>query len=178
MTCRPQQVAVRCTLMPCSLHRVLVALLILLAAASPALARSLQGVVSHVTDGDTIWVRPAGASEAVQVRLLGVDAPEICQAFGVQARQALTERVLHRPVDVAVRAQDVYHRTVGRVTLGGVDIGAWLVQSGHAWSSHYKRRAGPYAAQEAQARAARRGLWAEAAPQEPRLFRQGHGSCH
>ena len=164
--------------MPFALRRFLAALLILLAAASPALARSLQGVVSHVTDGDTIWVRPAGAAEAVQVRLLGIDAPEICQAFGVQARQALADRVLHRPVEVAVRAHDIYHRTVGRVTLGDVDIGAWLVQSGHAWSSHYKRRTGPYAAQEAQARAARRGLWAEAAPLEPRLFRKSHGSCH
>jgi len=151
---------------------------LLAACALPAAGRALEGVVTHVTDGDTVWVRPPGAAESVQVRLQGLDAPEICQAFGTQAREALAARVLHRPVSVAVRARDIYHRSVGRVQAQGGDVGAWLVAGGYAWSSHYRRRAGPYAQEELGARSQRRGLWADAEPLEPRVFRKRHGSCH
>ena len=37
------------------------------------------GVVTHVSDGDTVWVQPLQGGEAYKVRLLGIDAPEICQ---------------------------------------------------------------------------------------------------
>ena len=151
---------------------------LLLAFAASANARTMQGVVTHVTDGDTVWVRSAGAADAVQVRLQGIDAPEICQAFGAQARDALAAHVLHRQVHVSVRATDVYRRAVGRVSLHGQDLGSWLVAGGYAWSAHYQRRAGPYALEETEARDARRGLWMAAAPVEPRVFRKRHGSCH
>jgi endonuclease YncB( thermonuclease family) len=151
---------------------------LLLALATNARARELEGVVTYVTDGDTIWVRPAGAAEAEQVRLHGLDAPEICQAFGPQARAALTAHLLHRPVRVAVKAQDIYKRHVGTVSLQGEDLGAWLVAGGYAWTTRYQRRAGPYVEEEAAARAARRGLWHDDAPMEPRTFRKRHGSCY
>jgi micrococcal nuclease len=159
------------------LHRILLCAALLAFSGCASARGSLYGVVSHVTDGDTLWVRPAGAREAVQVRLQGIDAPEICQPFGVQAREALAAKVLHQPVHVAVRAQDVYQRSVGRVSLHGQDIGAWLVADGHAWTTRYQRRAGPYAEEEAAARHARRGLWASGAALDPRTFRKRHGSC-
>jgi endonuclease YncB( thermonuclease family) len=152
-------------------------LLLLLSVTLPAAARSLHGSVSHVTDGDTIWVRPTGAVEAEQIRLQGIDAPEICQPFGAQSRDALAARVLHRQVQVAIRARDVYQRGIGRVTMQGDDVAAWLVERGYAWAARFHGRAGPYAKLEARARAERRGLWASAA-QEPRNFRKTHGSCH
>lgn len=165
--------------MPCilSLRRYTSCAILLAAmACHAALARSLEGVVKHVTDGDTLWVQPA-AGAAQKVRIAGIDAPEICQPFGMQAREALAGRVLHRPVLVATRARDVYHRTIGRVSMEGQDIGAWLVAGGYAWSPGYRHRAGPYAAEEAQARQARRGLWATTAT-DPKEFRKRHGSCH
>ena len=161
-----------------TLHLFALLAALLLAFASPASARDLEGIVTHVTDGDSIWVRPAGAADAEQVRLQGIDAPEICQAFGKQARQALAAHLLHREVRVAVRARDVYQRNIGMVSLQGEDIGAWLVAGGYAWSTHYQRRAGPYAKEETAARVARRGLWQGDAPLEPREFRKRHGSCH
>ncbi len=158
-------------------HRFVLPFLLLAAfTCAPASARLLHGIVSHVTDGDTLWVRSL-AGPAVPVRLQGHDAPEICQAIGKQARDAHAARVLHRPVQVATRARDKYHRTVGRVSLQGQDIGAWLVAGGYAWSAHYRNRAGLSGDEEAQARSARRGLWAAPAV-EPRLFRKRHGSCH
>ncbi len=150
--------------------------LLALLAGLPASARPLHGVVSHVTDGDTLWVRPAGDRPPVQVRMQGLDAPEICQAFGTQARDALAARVLHRTVRVSTRARDKYQRSVGSVSLEGQDVGAWLVQRGYAWSTRYRGRSGPYAQEEAQARQGRVGLWAAGAV-EPRVFRRRHGSC-
>lgn len=155
------------TLLACTFALVL--------AASPAAAKTLVGVVTHVTDGDSVWVRPAGGA-AVQVRLQGIDAPESCQAFGPQARDALAARVLQRPVRVAARARDMYRRTVGRVSVDGQDVGAWLVAGGFAWAGRYRGRAGAYAKEEATARQARAGLWAGPAI-EPRAFRKSHGSC-
>lgn len=155
--------------------RQLVVLLMLIFATATAMAKALDGVVSHVTDGDTLWLRPA-SGPPVQVRLQGLDAPEICQPFGRQARQALAARVLHRTVRISVRARDKYHRSVGTLSLEGEDVGAWLVAGGFAWSARYRGRDGPYARQELSARQGRIGLWAGHAV-EPRVFRQRHGSC-
>lgn len=157
--------------------RLLPILLFALAAACGAQARTLNGVVSHVTDGDSVWVRPPGGGSALQVRLQGIDAPEICQAFGKQARDALAAHLLRRQVRVNIRARDVYQRSVGRISFQGKDVGAWLVGNGYAWSTRYQKRAGAYAREEEQARAARLGLWAAPNPLEPRVFRKGHGSC-
>lgn len=145
----------------------------LLACAS---AHALSGVVTHVTDGDTLWVRPEGGAP-VKVRLQGIDAPERCQAWGPQAREALAARVLHRQVEVRTRAKDAYHRTIGTVALDGHDVAAWMVREGHAWSQRYRRSPGPYAAEEAEARRLLRGLFAAPAAIEPRQFRKAHGPC-
>ena len=148
----------------------------LMTLAAPALARSVEGEVSHVSDGDTLWLRPDDGGAALAVRIQGIDAPEICQDFGVQARDALAAHALHRRAQVNVIAQDMYQRSVGRVNVDGQDLGAWLVGNGYAWSAQYRRRAGPYAAQEEQARSGGRGLWAASA-MDPREFRKRHGSC-
>jgi micrococcal nuclease len=159
--------------------RHIASFLLLLLAAVSADARVFQGVVTHVTDGDSIWVRASSGGAPVEVRLQGIDAPEICQAFGKAARDAMAGRVLRRPVAVNSRARDGYQRVLGRVTADGQDLGLWMVSRGYAWSYRYRRDTGPYAAAEAQARQARRGLWSLATPHvEPRVFRKRHGSCH
>lgn len=160
------------------LRRALIALLALCVLVPLAEAATLQGTVTHVSDGDTLWLRLDSGGAPVQVRLQGIDAPEICQAHGTAARDALTARVRGQRVQLRTRARDAYHRTLGRVaTSRDGDVGATLVLQGHAWSPRYQRRAGPYDAQQAQAQAARRGLWAQGDAEEPRQFRKRHGSC-
>ena len=153
------------------------AALLLLAASAWVHAGNFTGIVTHVTDGDSLWVRPLAGGPPRPVRLLGIDAPEICQAYGPQARDALAARVLHQPVRVASRQRDTYQRVLGKVTLGGQDLGLWMVSRGHAWSYRFHRDRGPYAQREAQARSARLGLWRGPAPLPPRDFRKRHGSC-
>ena len=139
--------------------------------------RVLTGTVSRVTDGDTLWLRTSGSTEVIKLRLSGIDAPESCQAWGVQATAALKAKALHQSAVVRTRSRDDYGRLVASVRVGGEDLGTWLVHHGHAWSYHSSRGDGPYAAQEHAARHARRGLWAAGNALEPKLFRKAHGSC-
>jgi endonuclease YncB( thermonuclease family) len=139
---------------------------------------AIDGTVVHVTDGDTLWLRPDAAGAApFKLRLAGIDAPERCQSGGAQAGAALAARVLHKRVQALTRATDDYKRAVATVHVDGEDIGAWLVLQGHAWARGYRRSPGPYARQEAEARAARRGLFADPQAQDPRAFRRQHGPC-
>lgn len=148
------------------------------AVAAPVPRHPFTGTVTYVTDGDTIWVRPAGGGEPVPVRLQGIDAPEICQPQGPEAKAALAAKALHQAVTVQPRTHDAWHRTVARVGISGQDLGQWLVQSGWAWSPDHQGRPGPYAAEQARARAARAGLWAHPGALQPRSFRRQHGACH
>jgi micrococcal nuclease len=141
-------------------------------------ARTLVGVVTHVTDGDSLWVRMAEGSRPREVRLQGIDAPEICQVGGREARDALTALALHRQVIVATRARDRYDRIVARVFVGSQDLGAAIVASGWAWSDGYRGSGGPYARQQQFARSRSLGLWRDSAPMPPRDFRRRHGRCH
>ena len=149
--------------------------------AAQACAQSLSGTVTLVIDGDTLWIRPdsgdASAHKPRAFRLRDIDAPEICQAWGPQAKTALEARVLHRHVRLRVHATDGFQRQVATLALNGEDIGAWMVGQGHAWNSGYGRQRGAYAAQEISARIARRGLFAQGDALEPRKFRGLHGPC-
>ncbi|MFN3416531.1 MAG: thermonuclease family protein [Caldimonas sp.] len=138
--------------------------------------------VVHVTDGDTVWVEMGPADPLlagrVKVRIDGIDAPESCQTGGPEARAALAQRLQGQSVHLLLRRQDAYARWLGRLHHEGEDVGAWMVAQGLAWSYRFASGRGPYDAEEAQAREARRGLFAHPDPMPPRVFRQWHGPCH
>lgn len=153
------------------------------AAAQPAVT-TLSGVVIRVSDGDTLWLRPdpdadvqAERRKPVKIRLLGLDAPEICQDQGPEARAALASWILGRHVTVQRRAVDNYGRQLATLWLDGQDVGARLVAQGQAWSARWHGAVGSYADEEAVARHARAGLFARPDPELPRAFRQRHGPC-
>lgn len=138
--------------------------------AFPALAADFQGRVIHVIDGDTIDVlvnqRP------VRVRLAGIDAPEKAQPFGDVSRRALADLVGQRLVHVRDAGADRYGRSLGVVTVAGIDANHAQVQAGYAWVyRQYSRDAGLYAA-ETGARSRRSGLWRDPAPVPPWQWRR------
>lgn len=133
--------------------------------------------VTRVFDGDTVWVKPLAGGAYRKLRLSDIDAPEICQTDGVAARDALAARVSKQVVLVRTEHRDTYGRELAQISHQGDDINAWLVSQGWAWAYVWRTSEGPYAAQEAAARGARRGLFAAPAPQTPRDFRQAHGAC-
>ena len=96
----------------------------------------------------------------------------------MQAQEALKGRVLGQSVTVMSGAHDHYGRTVGMLYVQGQDVGRWLVASGYAWVYSFRHKKGPYTKEFAQAQAAQRGMFSEAAVEEPRLFRKREGSCY
>ena len=138
--------------------------------------RTFGATVTSVVDGDTVWVRPAWGADAIEIRLQGIDAPETCQAWGRQAKDALRQHLLWKTVTVQAIGRDTYGRHLARLARDGEDVGGWLVFNGLAWAGRWRGRAGPYADLQAQAVQARRGLWSQPAL-EPRRFRREHGAC-
>jgi micrococcal nuclease len=144
-----------------------------------ALSQELfRGVVSHVSDGDTLWVRSDAGGRPHKLRIDGIDAPELCQNAGEASRLALMQHALRQRVVVKIRQHDSYGRGLARIERDGVDLGAQMVREGQAWSHRWHRSAGPYASEEALARQLRRGLFASQQPEHPRDFRKRHGSCY
>lgn len=156
----------------------LVLALLGLGAAAPAWALATAWV-SWVMDGDTVLLVPDGQHEALKWRIAGIDAPEICQAGGEAAREALVARVMRHTVQIEPQGQDVYGRQIGRLLRDGQDVGAEMVAAGMAWAWQHRTGRGPYAALQKQAQHDRRGLFAaRETAMSPAVFRQFHGSCH
>jgi endonuclease YncB( thermonuclease family) len=130
---------------------------------------TLTGRVIGVPDGDSIKILVK--MKQVTVRLEGIDAPEAKQSFGNRSKQALSDLVFGKEFLVTKTGQDRYGRSLGFVSTGGIDINAKMIQDGWAW--HYKKynRDSKFADLERQARAAKRGLWAEPNPLAPWDFR-------
>lgn len=151
-------------------------------AAPPARAGGIQGTVTSVVDGDSLWVTPAGGGKAIEVRLAGIDAPEICQEHGAESKKFLADLVLKQPVRLVVGgnggSHDVHGRTLGTVYLSDVEVNRRMVEEGQAWSIRVKWDQGPYVPQERMAKALSRGLHrVGAAAIMPKDFRQRHGPC-
>ena len=136
----------------------------------------------RVVDGDTLWVRSDRGEKGarnVKLRLRGIDAPEICQHGGAEARRALRQLAQGQAVQVRVLARDQYGRSVADVWRAddGVNLAARMVEDGWAWSGTSRRRPGRYAAQQKAAQAARRGVFASSGALRPSEFRRQHGAC-
>jgi micrococcal nuclease len=141
-------------------------------------ARSWEGRVTYVTDGDTLWVQPLSGGAPLKLRLEGLDAPEICQPWGPESQRALSALLQGQPVRVHAKGQDAYGRRLSQIQFQGQDVGQWLVHQGHAWSIRFQGRAGRYAPEQQDAQKHSRGLFSQPEPRlTPRQFRQRHGAC-
>lgn len=139
--------------------------LLLVAGGVPAAEETRMGRVVSVQDGDTLTVLVAGRQ--VKVRLAGIDAPERDQPFGGQSRQSLSRMALNRTASVAVQKIDDYGRTIGTVTVAGLNVEVEQVRRGLAWVYRQYSHDPQLLALEAEAKAARRGLWARVSPGPP-----------
>ena len=165
--------------------RRLLALCLLLAAVAPAWADTMSGIVIVVIDGDTVLFKPDSpyktdahgtASRAfLKIRLANNDAPEKDQPYGEVATRALSALVLDQRVEVTTVAVDAYGRTIAQIQLSNVQVNTELVRRGLAWASSYRRNAELKAVQR-DAQQAARGLWREAEPMPPWVWRREHAN--
>ena len=129
-----------------------------------------SGRVVGVTDGDTISVLRQG--RAATVRLVGIDAPEKGQAYGQRAKQFAASLAFGETVTVRVSGHDRYGRLLGEVILSdGRSLNQELVRDGYAWWFRKYSHDLTLAHLEEEARAGRRGLWADPSPEEPWVYR-------
>jgi len=128
------------------------------------------GPVIAILDGDTIDVLID--RQPVRVRLAQIDAPEKRQAFGTRSRQALSALVFRQSVTVADAGRDRYGRVLGTVYVSGVNVNAEMVRQGMAWVYRQYATDRSLFALEDEARAGRRGLWADPSPVPPWQFRR------
>jgi endonuclease YncB( thermonuclease family) len=138
----------------------------------------IQGRVVVISDGYTVTVS-GGNNVQSQIRLQEIDAPEDNQAFGKMSRQNLSDLLFNKQVTVEWGKRDRYRRIPGKILLDGRDISLEQVKAGLAWFRRdYQRGLSEadrklYAEAEAEAKEARRGLWADAASIPPWAFRRG-----
>ena len=135
----------------------------------------ITGKVTAVHDGDTITI-----DGFTKVRLDTIDAPELSQSFGSQSQLALSKMILGETVRIAHSKLDKYGRAVGSVFTGGCEyVNLRQVASGMAWFyKAYQCEAplavrGSFASAQDSAISARLGLWSEASPEAPWMFRNG-----
>lgn len=150
-----------------------VASAVLLLARDPGSGAGSRAVVVRAVDGDTLKVRLGGRLESV--RVLGIDTPEThrpgtpveCggpQASASMARLAPADTHVVVEPDAGQDRRDRYGRLLGYVRLpDGRSAGAEQVRAG--WADSYVYDGHPVARYaslrrlEADARAARRGVW-------------------
>ena len=98
---------------------------------SPVGAKTIQGRIVGVTDGDTIKI--VTDEKQVKIRLYGIDTPEKKQDFG-QAATRFIKSLLSPVVTVEEKDIDRYGRTVGVVySSTGTNVNEEMVKSGFAW---------------------------------------------
>jgi endonuclease YncB( thermonuclease family) len=119
-------------------------------------------------------------NEDRDIRLWGIDSPEgnTRQPYAPQARDFARQLYQRKKVSVVVRDRDQYGRIVGEAFLpDGTSINEQMLEAGWAW--HFRRHApkqNAFAAAEARARQAGRGLWQDADPIPPWDWRRDHRS--
>jgi len=146
--------------------------LMLLLVSGSALADNFVGQAS-VVDGDTLEIH------GMRIRLWGIDAPESSQLCrgedslqyrcGAQAANDLDTFIDRRPVNCLPLSLDPYGRAVATCSVGGTDLGEWLVRNGLAldWPQYSK---GGYDGAQRDAERSGRGIW-KGSYVEPWLYR-------
>ena len=146
---------------------IMTGLVLALVAAWPALswADFLARVVT-VHEGDRLTIRHDGRNETIYIK--DIDCPELKQAYGKQAKQAIAAYVGSR--DVVVRALKRGRNGLGTAEIllqDGRNVGHELLKEGLAWWQRSASSDASLEVLEELARAERKGLWSEPHPVPP-----------
>lgn len=133
---------------------------------------TLQGKIISVADGDTCTLLDSSNTQH-KIRLEGVDAPEKKQPFGQDAKAALSKMVFGKDVSVRVSKREKWGRELGDVTVDKIDVNGSLVRYGHCWVYRAYPHRKELEQYEAEAKSAKRGLWAAEKQIPPWDYRKG-----
>jgi micrococcal nuclease len=141
----------------------------------------LAAKVAKVNDGDSIEVTLD--SGPARVRMSAIDTPEYDQPYGMKSSAALKALLpIGSAVELEVVTQDSFKRMVATVWLVAdgqrINVNEKMLRDGHAWAYRRYMREPRFCDLEAEARDAKRGLWAQPVsdwvyPPEWRFVRNG-----
>ena len=133
-------------------------------------AGEAEGRVVRVRDGDSIVVIRGGVG--IEVRLDGIDCPELAQAFGRKAKSFTSNLAFGKTVRLVGKGKDRYNRELAEVFLpDGRSLNRELVAAGFAWWYRKYSKDRSLETLEQTARKERRGFWADPEPVPPWDFR-------
>ena len=89
------------------------------------------GNLNRVVDGDTIHLKTK-ANNSIKVRLAFIDAPELNQPFGKDAK-AFLKKIEGQDVAIDVKSKDRYGRYVAVLFHQNADINLLMIENGYAW---------------------------------------------
>src|SRR5258708_38620677 len=87
--------------------------------------------VIRVKDGDTYVILLNG--KLLTIRLENIDAPELGQLYGQQAKDSVNKLLYGQTVSVSIHGTDIYGRTLATITYKGQRLDSILVSKGWAW---------------------------------------------
>ena len=132
-----------------------------------------QATVLSIEDGDTMNVRAVASGEASVIHVGGVDAPELSQPGGAEAKAFLASLVSGKTITVRLKAA---LERFAQVEIDGSDLSFLLIKNGMAWHCPRFAKEEGLTAAEAEARSAKRGVWSRPQPTPPWIYR-GAGVC-
>ncbi len=115
--------------------------------------------IVRVHDGDTCDVIGSDGIR-ITIRLSGIDAPELAQAFGHEARQMLVELVENNAISLSEVGRDKYGRFLAQVYCDGTSINREMLIRGGAWAYLAGNQFDDFKKIEGEAKTKRLGLWA------------------
>ncbi len=116
--------------------------------------------VTRVIDGDTFETETGE-----KVRLIGINAPEISDIFGQEAKQYLSDLIENKNVDLRTdnisNDRDRYQRLLRYVFRDGVDINKKMVSDGYAFAylKYHFSKSTDYEQAQILSRGANKGIW-------------------
>lgn len=166
--------------------RVFLMVILCISLGVPGAVRQVQGAedgkapgisaqVVKIIDGDSVEVYRRGARTTV--RLYGIDTPEWKQPSSNLAKEYLQKKIGGRRVAIVPFYRDTYGRTIAIVRHESTNLNEVLVEKGLAWVHVYyctKPMCAQWKKLERDARISRRGLWRQANPVPPWVWKRRH----
>lgn len=156
--------------------RVLATLLMLMSLT--AYAETISGRVTSIIDGDTLIVAEAN-HQPRRIHLAGIDAPEITQSFGQNAKTGLSALAFGQQATANCKPGSRPGPAQCTVHIGNQDLGLELIRAGMAWWDRQNsalqaaQERADYEHAEFLAKIHRHGLWNSKNPTPPWEWRHG-----
>jgi micrococcal nuclease len=114
---------------------IIVQLALFISLGSQSISYTFDAKVISVHDGDTITVQ---TDSIRKIRLIGIDAPELKQPYGIESKDYLNKILLGKTIKIETdkKEYDLYGRLLGYVYLDGVLVNSQILKSGNAFYNY------------------------------------------